>query len=123
VAVNGVVFDTNILIDHLNGIPSARSVIGLYPARSISVVTQIEVLVGIKPDTEARTRALLKSFDIIPITSEVVEAAALLRRTSKLKLPDAVILATAQSLGCVLVTRNTRDFARNDPNILVPYEI
>lgn len=35
---------------------------------------------------------------------------ALVRRTNKLKLLDAMILATAQVSGRVLVTRNTKDF-------------
>jgi predicted nucleic acid-binding protein len=123
VAVNVIVFDTNILIDHLNGISPARSFIRLYPSRSISVITQIEVLVGITAESEARTRTLLKSFRIVPITPEIVELAAKLRRTARLKMADAVILATAQVLGCPLVTRNTRDFDPTQPNIVIPYTV
>jgi hypothetical protein len=36
-------------------------------------------------------------------------------------LPDAIILATAQAQGVVVVTRNKKDF--KGPNIRVPYEL
>jgi predicted nucleic acid-binding protein len=41
----------------------------------------------------------------------------------KLKLPDAFILATAQTASVLLVTRNTRDFSSTDPQIRIPYTI
>jgi predicted nucleic acid-binding protein len=40
-----------------------------------------------------------------------------------MKLPDAVILATARTHGLPLLTRNTRDFPAGDPTILVPYTL
>ena len=42
---------------------------------------------------------------------------------SRLKLPDAIILATAQVANLLLVTRNTRDFSAADPQICIPYKI
>ena len=36
------------------------------------------------------------------------------------KLPDAVIRATAQTTGRLLVTRNTRDFPPDDPWVREP---
>jgi predicted nucleic acid-binding protein len=41
----------------------------------------------------------------------------------RLRLPDAIILATAQVEGCNLLTRNTRDFSPSWPEIRVPYSI
>ena len=38
-----------------------------------------------------------------------------------MKLPDAIILATARVHRPVLATRNTKDFAREDPSVHVPY--
>ncbi|MEJ8713731.1 PIN domain-containing protein, partial [Klebsiella pneumoniae] len=40
----------------------------------------------------------------------------------KLKLPDAIILATAQLHRLELITRNTKDFA-GIPGVVTPYEI
>jgi predicted nucleic acid-binding protein len=50
-----------------------------------------------------------------------LRAAALRRERPRLKLPDAIILATAQTRGRVLVTRNTKDFPAEMPGIRVPY--
>ena len=44
-----VLFDTNILIDYLNGIPQAREVLTEYHANpAISAITWMEVMVGAK---------------------------------------------------------------------------
>ena len=40
-----------------------------------------------------------------------------------MKLLDALILATAQIYGAILVTRNTRDFPATMPGIRVPYTL
>jgi predicted nucleic acid-binding protein len=44
-----------------------------------------------------------------------------LRREIRLKLPDAIILASARANGLLLVTRNHRDFPRKDSDIRIPY--
>jgi hypothetical protein len=38
-------------------------------------------------------------------------------------LPDAVIWATAQTQAVLLVTRNTKDFAADDPSVRLPYKL
>jgi predicted nucleic acid-binding protein len=53
----------------------------------------------------------------------VAERAIKIRRQHKLKLPDAVIWATAMELGWLLVTRNTKDFPAANPGIRVPYRV
>ena len=55
------------------------------------------------------------------VDSDVAERAAILRRTHRIKLPDALIWATAQAYDLVLVTRNTKDFPADHPGIRVPY--
>lgn len=121
--VTDAVFDSNILIDHLNGVSQAGSAIDGYENPAISIITWMELLGGANAGNEADTRLLLDQFALVLITPEIAEAAALLRRSRRYKLPDAIILATAQVLGCVLVTRNTRDFDRSHPAIEVPYEL
>lgn len=117
------VFDTTILIDYLNRVPPAKLQFdGLRPGEPlISIVTWIEVAVGMSPASEKGIREFLSRFTVLPLSNEVAEKAAVLRRTLRLKLPDAAILATAEVHGAVLVTRNTKDFATNDPRIRVPY--
>jgi predicted nucleic acid-binding protein len=51
----------------------------------------------------------------------IAEQAVALRRDRRVKLPDAVIWATARSMGALLVTRNTKDFPADDPGVRVPY--
>jgi predicted nucleic acid-binding protein len=53
----------------------------------------------------------------------VAEESVTLRRTTRLKLPDAIILATARVHGLTLSTRNTKDFSPTDPTIRIPYEL
>ena len=115
------VFDTNILIDYLQSVPEAKEELGRFTDRAISIVTWAEVLIGAAPDREAATRAYLGRFEIVALSLEVAERAVTIRRQHRIKLPDAVIWATARAQGALLVTRNSRDFPAEDPGIRVPY--
>lgn len=116
-------FDTNILIDYLNGIPQARHELARFQKRLISVISWMEVLVGCRDENdEAVTRRFLEAFEMIPIDSGIAERAVVLRRTNGIRLPDALIQATAELHNALLVTRNTRDFPSSVPGIRIPYE-
>ncbi len=118
------ILDSMIVIDHLNGIPAATAVIEAAESPGISLVTWIEVVTGLRgPDSERRGRRMLATLDLHPLSEEVAEQAVLIRRAGRLKLPDAIILATARHLGCILITRNTRDFPVGDPSVHVPYRL
>jgi predicted nucleic acid-binding protein len=120
----GQLFDTNILIDHLNGITKATREITHSKDAAISVITWIEVMTGAtSPREEAILRAFLSNFQCLEITREVAERAAVIRRQKRLKMPDAVILATAEGAGRQLVTRNVKDFPAGTRGIRVPYKI
>jgi predicted nucleic acid-binding protein len=114
-------FDTNVLIDFLNASPSAKGELDRYTDRSISIVTWMEVMVGAKGDLETPTRAFLNGFRRIPIDDDIAERAVAVRRTHRMKLPDAIIWASAQQHAMLLVTRNTKDYPDDDPGIRVPY--
>lgn len=117
------VLDSNILIDYLKAIPQGLVEVDRYSQVSISLITWMEIMAGAKPvDVNATRRALL-AFTCLPISQQVAERAFVLRRDRKLKLPDAIILATAQEAGLLLVTRNTRDFSAADPQVRIPYQI
>lgn len=117
----GALFDTNIVIDHLNGIPQARVEIERYDDRAISIITWIEVMVGANAEIAAATEHFLGGFVIVALTGEIAERAVSLRRSRRIRLPDAVIWATAQAEKRLLVTRNTKDFPVDDPGIREPY--
>ena len=121
--MNGV-FDTNILIDYLNGRAEAATAISQRNDRIISRVTWMEVLVGVKPQDEQAVRAFLGTFKIVEVSPAVSEEAVRIRKTvSKMKLPDAIIYATAKTEGCDLITRNTNDFDPTAPDVVAPYTI
>jgi predicted nucleic acid-binding protein len=118
------VFDTNILIDYLNGHAPAATEISKHNDKIISRVTWMEVLVGVKPHEEPDVRTFLSSFTIAELTAAVSEEAVRIRKTkSKIKLPDAIIYATAKLETCNLITRNTRDFDPSAPDVIAPYSI
>ncbi|MDA1043873.1 MAG: type II toxin-antitoxin system VapC family toxin [Verrucomicrobia bacterium] len=118
------VFDTHLLIDYLNGAPMARTTLLEYEDPAISRVTWVEVLAGaINTPSENSVRAFLASFILLEIDGPVSEEAIRLRADRGLKLPDAIILATARVKGCLLLTRNTRDFKLIWPEIREPYQL
>lgn len=117
--------DSVILIDHFNGIAAATDFLAETGAEAaLSVITRAEVLAGFDPATEALARELLDHFPSLPITAEIADRAAALRRTQRWKLPDALQAAVAQQHGLTLVTRNTRDFQPGgEIRVLVPYGV
>lgn len=118
------VFDTTILIDYLNQVPAAADELERYDSITISVITWIEVMAGIRtPDEAAMARTFLETFRIHPVDHETAELAAELRRSQRLRVPDAIIRATARQLGQLLVTRNSKDFPVTDPGIRIPYTL
>lgn len=117
-------FDTNVLIDYLGGVPAARIELRRYGERAISIVTWMEVMIGARPEVEATTRAFLRdAFAVIALTDEIAERAVSLRRQHRIKLPDAVTWASAQASSMLLVTRNTRDFPTDTPGLRMPYTL
>lgn len=101
------VLDTNILLYHLGG-----RLVGELPNgdRLVSVVTELELLSypAITPEIEVQIRQLLASFEIVDLGPAVKDGAVRLRRAHSLKLPDAIIAATALAHDAQLVTNDAR---------------
>ncbi len=116
-------FDTNIVIDYLNGVEAAKAEIARYERPAISVISWIEVLAGTKPGVEAETRTYLSTFERIELTEKIADRVVTLRRDATIRVPDAIILATARVENLLLVTRNTKDFSADEPGIRVPYRM
>ena len=116
-------FDTNILVDYLNAVPQARTELQRYTEKAVSIVTWMEVMVGAADDVEDATRSFLGAFDVMALDEEIAERAVNLRRDHHIKLPDAIVWATAQAHAMLLVTRNTKDFKAGDPGIRMPYRL
>ena len=123
--VRKALLDTNILIDYLAGIAQARAEVERYAMPAISIITWIEVMAGATPDDEQVRRDFLATFIVLPLTMEVAERASEIRRnwTPRLKVPDSIILATAQLDDLLLVTRNSKDFPAKERDVRVPYKV
>ncbi|ODU20214.1 type II toxin-antitoxin system VapC family toxin [Sphingopyxis sp. SCN 67-31] len=126
--MSGYAFDANIVIDALAGYPPARAEIQRAVSHGsrpwISRMAWIEVLSKGHEAIVREATAFLSHFGLDEIDEEIAQRAAALRRDRpRLKSPDAIILATAQIRGRVLVTRNIKDFPAAMPGIRVPYTL
>jgi predicted nucleic acid-binding protein len=117
------VFDTNIVIDALNGVAETDTEYSRYERVLISRITWMEVLVGAEGDDSELRDFLETHFEIIPLDLAVAETAVQLRREHHIRLPDAIIWATAKAHEAVLVTRNTKDFNPDWDGIHLPYTL
>jgi len=119
-----VLFDTCILIDYLNGVPQAADILKEYAGNSaVSVITWMEVMVGafrLDHERQQITRRFLARFTQLPVSEAVAELAASIRAQRRIKLPDAIIDATAQVENRLLLTRNEKDF-KSIPGVVFPY--
>lgn len=115
-------FDSNILIEYLNGVEAARKEVERHPERLVSAVTWMEVLAGVRNDDEEDViEMFLRDFRVVDITRRVSREAVELRRQKRVKLLDAIIWASARVESALLITRNTKDFPPDEPGVRVPY--
>ncbi|MCP9931915.1 type II toxin-antitoxin system VapC family toxin [Cyanobium sp. AMD-g] len=93
------------------------------PRCSISVITWIEVLVGCGPGESEAVEVWLRGFHCLQLDGAVAREAVDCRRALGLKVPDAIILATARCHQLRLATRNIRDFPEELAGVVVPYTL
>jgi hypothetical protein len=123
-AMMRAIIDTDVLIDYLLGIEDARRELARYRKREISLISWLEVLCGADTDAEDRScREFLDTFEVHSVTPAVAQETIQLRRRHNVRLPDAIIWATARVENSLLVTRNTKDFPSTDPGIRFPYSL
>jgi hypothetical protein len=113
--------DTNILIDYLKGMNEARDEIARYDQPLMSPISWMEVMVGTTPEDEPLVRGFLAQIQQVSIDASVGEEAVTIRREYGIRLPDAIIWASARVNDALLVSRNTRDFPQDAPGVRVPY--
>lgn len=116
------ILDTCILIDYLRGLPAAAASVDNLPDSRISIISWMEVMVGAKSEQEsALLRQFLQSFPVLELDKAVSEEAVSLRQQHRIKLPDAVVWATARVHQAQLVTVNTKDFTAHHADVVIPY--
>ena len=120
--------DTNILIYHFNkNIPekSRPKLNDIFLNNfNISVISKMEFL-GFKEHTResfVKSKQFLEHANIININDRIVESVIKLKRKYSIKLPDAIIAATALTSGLTIVTRNEQDFKNVKCKIFNPFK-
>ena len=102
-----VLVDTDVFIDHLRGAAAIRA--GRHRLH-YSVITRAELFAG-NTATNLTTQ-LLAPFRELSVDRAVAERAGRIVREFDVRLPDAIIAATALEHGLVLSSRNRKDFDR-----------
>jgi len=100
-----VVLDTNAVLYFLGGrLAQALPQADFY----VSVITEMELLSYplLKSDEETEIYSFLSDVSIVNLNQEIKQSAIALRRQYQVKLPDAVVAATAQHLKAELFTND-----------------
>lgn len=88
----------------------------------LSVINRIEILGHTSASEDLAI--FLDTAIIHHLTDEVIEQTISLRKIKKIKLPDAIIAATAIVHGHGLITRNTSDFQNiSGLEVIDPYQL
>ena len=108
--------DTNIVSDYLScaisdtGLKYMDDIIDSVP--NISIISKIELLSWrCSHATELKVLDFVNECNVLNISDEVVRYCVVLRKSKKIKTPDAIIAATALSKGYAIITHNKKDFS------------
>jgi len=105
---NGILLDTNVLIYLSKGQIQTSHLIEDEKEYFVSLLTAMELL-SYRFDTkeeETLVREILSLFEIIEVTQPLSPFVTQLRQTRLLKLPDAIIAATAHYHDLTLITND-----------------
>lgn len=102
-----LLYDTDVLIDHLQG----RRTLPVENDVAYSCISRAE-LYSWGAAEEDRIDSFLEPMEEIEVDREVAQEAGRIRRSTRIKLPHALVAATALSNRRVLVTRNTKDYRK-----------
>jgi len=114
--MNGIIklkllLDTNIIIDFLKQSSTDFDLFSLFLQHECftSVIVKLELLKysGITPDEEHNVLEFLRLVPIMPLNESIENETIALSRSTKLKLPDAIIGATAIVYGAEVVTHDS----------------
>jgi len=122
------ILDSDVIIGYLagkipqNGMKIISEIVDQIP--NVSVISQIEVLrFNDTPENETILANFINISVIYPLSKNVVKTTIELCKQNKIKLPDAIIAATALIENFILVTRNIDDFKKIPKlELLNPFE-
>ncbi len=123
---NKIVLDTNVIIFASKRKINLALLAESYQEFYASIITYMEVYGYNFEDEDEKTmiEKLFKSLTVVYINEEIAEKTVLYRKSAnkKIKLPDAIILATASYLQADLYTDDWDDFENRDEKVKV-YDI
>lgn len=110
--------DTDVFIWYMRGNTRAADILGDLPSTSLSVVTYIELVQGLRTKRELQAlRATLSNLGakVLPV-DEIISSKAMFYveqhfHSHSLRLADALIAATAVTAGLALLTANIKHYA------------
>jgi predicted nucleic acid-binding protein len=119
---NSALFDSNIII-YLSKREIPLSFLDQFDEHYISVITYMEVLGYRFRDAieENFIRKILGVFHLLYIDQKIADMVIQIRRETSIRLPDAIIAATAKTANLQLVTRNIEDFKKVRIQIANPF--
>lgn len=106
--------DTNVISDYLSeklpiaGLDFIDKIID-ESNPNISVMTRIEMLSYMSPMAE-KIRSFASASNVYHLSEPIIVRTIALRRSRRIKIPDAIIAATALVHDLTLITHNTADF-------------
>ncbi len=129
-----VCVDTNVFISIMNKEADAnackrimRAIEQHELAACVSTIVISEMLVGFYQDEEDREAdtfimKLKKNYEIFPVTLEIAQNAALLRAKHKIKLPDALVIASAQGANAEFLLSKDHPLETKDKMVIKPQD-
>ncbi len=126
----GYLIDTNVVIDYMSERFSNSALDFLdnivNTSFYLSIINKIEILgfKNLSSNEEKQFQSLIRASNIILLNDDIVDETIALRKKYSIKLPDAVIAASAISINAILITGNIEDFNKLatlkllDPNII-----
>lgn len=118
---NKALLDSNIIVYLSKNLVKTEDLFEKYSIFNISIITYIETLgyEFTEKSEKELVRNFLNSMNIFSVNRKIAEYVIKYRRNFRIKIPDAIILATAASTESVLVTNNAKDFLGIDSNVSI----
>ncbi len=129
-----VCVDTNVFISILNkeaDAPACKLIMNAIEqhalAACVSTIVISEMCVGFYQDEEDREAdtfilKVKKNYEIIPVSLEIAQNAALIRAKHKIKLPDALVIASAQWASAEFLLSKDHPLENKDKIVIKPQD-
>jgi len=122
---NKGLIESNVIIDASKGIISIQRILEEYDFLYTSLISYVETL-GFKfSDNEEYdiVKQILNGIEIVDLNKEIADIAIEYRKKKKIKLPDALVLATSKYLKADLITSDVMDFQNVDKSIKIIHPV